>query len=306
MNVLIIGLGSIAKKHIAALQKIDSGVVIYALRNSKAAQEVEGVKSVFEIGEIDMQTIDFVIISNPTAKHYATIEEIHRYGTPLFIEKPLFSEISKSTEDLVAKVSQSKQITYVACNLRFLESLQRLKTELKGKRINEVNIYCGSYLPDWRPGIDFRTVYSANKDQGGGVHIDLIHESDYAYWIFGKPLKARSFFANKSSLEITAYDYANYLWEYDDFCVSVILNYYRKDSKRTVEVLTDEGTYKVDLLKNVIYHNNIDIFVSEKRMIDTYYDQMRFFINEILQKKQTFNTIEEANSVLSLCLENSN
>ena len=304
MKVLIIGLGSIALKHIKALQELYPSVVIYALRRKgEPFKEIRGVIEVFDIDEIAMETLSFILISNPTSVHYDTIQKVIRYKKPLFIEKPLFEALSKEANDLVTEVERQGILTYVACNLRFLESIVKIKELLVGKRVNEVNVYCGSYLPDWRPNVDFRKVYSANKEMGGGVHIDLIHELDYVYWLFGAPTRTQSFFSNKSSLNITAYDYANYLWEYDDFSVSVVLNYYRRDSKRTLEVLTEEGTFLVDLLKNIISYNDKLIFQSSQLSLQTYTAQMQFFVEEILNKQTKFNTIVEGYKVLELCLQ---
>ena len=304
MKVLIIGLGSIALKHIKALQELYPSVVIYALRRKgEPSKGIKGVIEIFDMDEIAVDTLSFILISNPTAVHYDTIQKVIRYKKPLFIEKPLFGALSKEANDVVMEVGRQGILTYVACNLRFLESIVKIKNLLIGKRVNEVNVYCGSYLPDWRPNVDFRKVYSANKEMGGGVHIDLIHELDYVYWLFGVPIHTQSFFSNKSSLNITAYDYANYLWEYDDFSVSVVLNYYRRESKRTLEVLTEEGTYLVDLLKNTISYNDKLVFQSSQLSLQTYTAQMQFFVEEILNKQTKFNTIVEANKILELCLQ---
>ena len=304
MKVLIIGLGSIALKHIKALQELYPSVVIYALRRKgEPSKGIKGVVEVFDIDEITMDTLSFILISNPTAVHYQTIKEVIAYKKPLFIEKPLFGALSKEAKELITEVEKQEIPTYVACNLRFLECIAKVKELIVGKRINEVNVYCGSYLPNWRPNVDFRKVYSANKEMGGGVHIDLIHELDYVYWLFGAPIYTQSFFSNKSSLNITAYDYANYLWEYDDFSVSVVLNYYRRDSKRTLEILTNEGTYLVDLLKNNISYNDELVFQSRQLSLETYTAQMQFFVEEILNKQTKFNTIVEGYKVLKLCLQ---
>lgn len=304
MKVLIIGLGSIAKKHIAAINQFDQSAEIYALRSSfDSKSDNEGIIDIYNLEDIQVSYFDFVLISNPTSEHFSTIQKLVHFKKPLFIEKPLFSEISEETQALVDEVKEKRITTYVACNLRFLECIKELKVLLQDEKINEVNVYCGSYLPDWRPGVDFRTVYSANKDMGGGVHIDLIHELDYVYWLFGNPDKTNSFFSNTSSLNISSYDYANYLWKYKTFSASIILNYFRKDSKRSIEVVTDRGTYVVDLLKNSIEFNNKCIFASQKKIADTYHSQMKFFIENILKGKEKFNTIEEANTILKLCMK---
>ncbi|MGX9984901.1 Gfo/Idh/MocA family protein [Soonwooa purpurea] len=303
MNILIVGLGSIAKKHIAAIRKLDEQAKLYALRNQNPSSQEEDIENVYNVEDIKSKNIEYIIISNPTFQHYKSIKELAQFNLPMFIEKPLFSEVSKDTDDLVEAIEQQDVLTYVACNLRFLDALSFVKKQLEGKWINEVNVYCGSYLPDWRPNVDFRTIYSANKDMGGGVHIDLIHELDYVYWIFGTPNDTQSYFSNKSSLNISAIDYANYLWHYDQFSASIILNYYRKDSKRTLEVVTEEGTYQVDILNNTVHLDNQLIFESKQRIIDTYENQIRFFTNNVMGNKEKFNTIAEANTILKLCMQ---
>lgn len=303
MNVLIIGLGSIAKKHISAIFSINPAAKIHAFRRKSGQKnDVFGVNDIYDLNDIDILEIDFILICNPTAEHFSTIKKVLSYGKPLFIEKPLFSEINEETENLVKEIEEKSILTYVACNLRFLESLKQLKNILKEERINEVNVYAGSYLPDWRPHVDFRAIYSANMEMGGGVHIDLIHELDYIYWLFGAPLEKKSHFSSNSSLNISAFDYANYLWSYTDFSASIILNYYRKESKRSIEIVTESGIYLVDLLKNTIDFDNICIFASQQKIADTYEDQMTFFVENILKRKEKFNTVSEANTILKLCI----
>lgn len=303
MRVLIVGLGSIAKKHIDALRRIEAGVKIFALRSSSSASVVKDIENVFDTNIIPNLELDFILISNPTGEHATTIRKVLPFNIPLFIEKPLFSGVTDEAEELVREVIEIGIPTYVACNLRFLDCLNEIKTTIDRKRINEVNVYCGSYLPDWRKGVDFRTVYSANKEMGGGVHIDLIHELDYTFWLFGEPKSTKSTFSNSSSLEISACDYSNYLWQYDRFSANIILNYYRRDSKRTLEIVTSEETFLIDLLKNTISKNDEVIFKSSQTVLDTYYKQLTYFIENILLKKKAFNTIEEAYNILKLCIK---
>ena len=301
MKVLIVGLGSIAQKHIAALKSVYNDPEIYALRSSQSANIVEGVQNVYEISEISSLNIDFVIISNPTSEHKTSIEKLLPFKLPMFIEKPLFSELGQ--EALIQQIYDAGIATYVACNLRFLECLTFAKEYVHAKRINEVNIYCGSYLPNWRPGVDFRKVYSANAEMGGGVHIDLIHEIDYAHWLFGQPLSVHSIKRNVSSLEITAVDYANFVLQYDQFTVGIVLNYYRKASKRTCEIVCEDGTLLVDLLGNTVAWNDEVIFKSDKNIISTYQDQIQFFDKQILTGKSNFNNVAEAYQILKACLQ---
>jgi predicted dehydrogenase len=299
MRVVIIGLGSIGEKHIFVLRKINPKIQLFAYKRC-FQEEKKDIKNFYSLSDLQKISPSFIIISNPTDIHYDTLNEIYKFNIPLFIEKPLFN-IKGDKEFALVKAIHSNNSTYIACNLRFHKGVLKMKELLQNKRVEEVNIYCGSYLPNWRPNKNFRNIYSSNKDQGGGVHIDLIHELDYLYWIFGEPLKRNHTFSNSSSLEISAYDYANYLWQYKQFNANVVLNYYRKDTKRTFEVLTSKGTFLLDLLKNKIWFNDEQIYFEEQNVLDLYEDQMRFFLNNALNRKNKFNTIKEGYKILELC-----
>lgn len=304
MNILIVGLGSIAKKHIVAIRKIKHTARIFALRSGNCVAAEEGVVNLYSTADLKAHHFDFAIISNPTSNHRSSIAHLVSLNIPLFIEKPLFHKVGEAEERLLEKINEAGIPTYVACNLRFLDCLQFIKSELNGKRINEVNIYCGSYLPDWRAGQNFRKIYSANKELGGGVHIDLIHELDYTYWLFGKPIQTKAVFTNSSSLDISAHDYANYVWKYENFTASIILNYYRRDTKRILEIVCDNGTYSINLLENSVSFGSEIIFSSEQKILNTYDAQMTYFISQITENKGSdFNTVFEAYKILKLCIE---
>lgn len=300
MRVGIIGVGSIARKHIAAIQALVPQAAIVALRHSPATSVEPGVENVFSVADLLAARPDFIIISNPTAQHYDTVTALAGNCVPLFIEKPLFSDLSRPLPPVGG-------LTYVACNLRFLDCLRWLKEQLAGRRINEANAYCGSYLPQWRPDIpDWRAVYSANREMGGGVHIDLIHEIDYLYWLFGHPGAVRKTFRNVSSLNITAWDYANYCLEYPTFAVGVVLNYYRRDYRRTLELVLEDTTWLADLTANTVTDTATGtlLFESSQRFADTYTAQMEDFLHRLgTGGKEPFNTISEAYDVLRICLE---
>lgn len=303
MKVLLVGLGSIARKHIDALRSIDPSVELFAWRSSDSSQHWEGITDLYDWEKVKEEGFNFAIISNPTSKHKESIRILSELYIPLFIEKPLFHRLD--IEELVNRVASCNVLTYVACNLRFLGALSYVKEYLREQqpRLNEVNIYCGSFLPDWRKGIDFRQNYSAIPDLGGGVHLDLIHEMDYVYWLFGYPQKIHSVFSNKSSLDIQSYDYANYCLEYSGFCVGIVLNYYRKDTKRTLELVCDKGTISIDLLKDSVAMNGEILYQSEQGVNDTYLAQMKYFMNCLQENRKSFNTISDAYRVLQICLE---
>ena len=306
MNILIVGLGSIARKHIEAIQFLNFNATIYALRSTNNVVNEEGIINVFSIDNLDI-IFDFAIISNPTHLHYKYIQILAEKNIPIFIEKPAVHSLDNSS-NLISLIESKKLITYVGCNLRFHPCVLFINEYIKTFpiRINEVNVYCGSYLPNWRPGKDFRKIYSANENMGGGVHLDLFHELDYTTWIFGHPIKSSSIKRSVSSLTINAVDYANYFLEYSNFSANIVLNYYRKKVKRTIEILLDDQIIIVDLVNNIVSDENDQILFqsSNFEMRNTYINQMEYFINCIKQNKKPMNSLKESIEVLKIVLDN--
>jgi predicted dehydrogenase len=304
MNVLIIGLGSIGKKHVIALKKLVPNVSVFALRSSKCEDVYLDVTNIYTI--LDIKTaIDFVIISNITSEHEKSILQVIDLNCPIFIEKPVLSSL-KNAENISKKLVSKNIHTYVACNLRFHPAIQFISNYLKTSnlKINEVNIYSGSFLPDWRKGKNFREAYSSIKKLGGGVHLDLIHEIDYCTWLFGFPEKVSSVKRSLSTLNIEAFDYANYILQYSKFTATITLNYYRRDKKRQIEIITEDTTILIDLEKNSIINLiTREILFSENfNILETYLDQMNYFVESIRSNKQPMNSFSNAVNVLKLAI----
>ena len=307
MKALFIGLGSIAQKHIKALRKIYGiDLSIYAWRHTQACEETEGITNIYSAEHALNTRPDFIIISNHTAAHIDTIEAVFDWGIPLFIEKPLSHNFFK-VETLQKKIAQQELTTYVACNLRFLGAINFIKEKLSQEKevVNEVNAYCGSYLPDWRPTQDFKKSYSANKEMGGGVHLDLIHEIDYLVHLFGFPLTSQGIITSKSTLDIDASDYAHYILGYNNFSATVTLNYFRKNPKRSLEIITEQFVYIVDLISNTVIEETTgeEIFRGNDTIINTYQSQLKYFINLITSSSDDhFNSFAEAARILKIAL----
>lgn len=306
MLILIVGLGSIGIKHIHAIYALDKNATIYGLRSSKGSKTIDGAINLYSERDIP-EGLDFAIVSNPTKLHFETIKKLIKLGIPLFIEKPPLNSIIRS-ESLLKLLDERKITTYVACNLRFHPCIEFIKGYLKTNHspINEVNVYCGSYLPDWRPGINFRESYSALRALGGGVHLDLYHEMDYSVWLFGMPSSNNGYCSSKSTLGIDSYDYANYLLNYEGFNLSIILNYYRRRPKRSIEIVFQDSTITVDLITNKIRTDlgAIIFEIKEYALINSYTDQMRYFIGCLKSGVKPMNDFNEGIEILKLCLKN--
>ncbi|NBJ92528.1 Gfo/Idh/MocA family protein [Parablautia muri] len=252
MKFLFIGLGSIARQHINNLKELCPNGCITVFRSGK------GKRLTRELGEIIDRTVyniyelepwyDAVFITNPTSMHYDSLCRYQDKSDHFFIEKPVFQT---GTED-IRRFLESEKTYYVACPLRYTNVIQYVKKNIDFSSIYSIRCISSSYLPDWRPGIDYRDTYSAHKRLGGGVSIDLIHEWDYLHYLVGKPRDMKCFIRRKSDLEIDSDDIAVYIAEYEDKIVELHLDYFGKETIRKIELFANEDTIIVDLIKQQI------------------------------------------------------
>jgi predicted dehydrogenase len=303
MKIFLIGLGSIAKKHITAIRKIEPNAIIYALRSSNNAENYDNVINVFS-WESALEA-DFILISNPTNLHGNTILKALEFKKPLFIEKPLLHHLLQ-VDEIIEKVNIDRIPTYIACVLRFHPVISYLKEFINNtkSKVDEVNVYCGSYLPNWRADSDYRQSYSANVEMGGGVHLDLIHEIDYLYWLFGKPIQVKSTLRDNSHLDISAIDYANYQLIYSDFVASVTLNYFRKQNKREIEIVSPDFILNGNLISYSIKEEiGNKIIIDEAAQMGTLYDkQMSYFLDGLKNNSYYENDVQTGIEVLKIVL----
>ena len=304
MNILIVGLGSIAKKHISALRAISNDFKIYALRSIGNNDDEVGIENIFNLKDVNV-VFDFAIISNPTNLHFEYILKLAKKGINLLIEKPAIHRLD-NYDELIKLINQEKIKTYVACNLRFHPCIIYLRNKIKKEilKINEVNVYCGSYLPDWRPDKDFRSTYSSIASMGGGVHLDLIPELDYTTWLFGMPNESKSFLKSVSSLNIDSVDYANYVLGYDTFTVNIILNYYRRKPKREIEIVFEDDILVCNLLNAEIRNSKNEIIYLDNsyNINKTYLSQAEYFINKLKNNDAYMNNLDESFEILKIAL----
>ena len=250
LNVCFVGVGSIARRHIKNLNSLcdekSVNVTIDAFRRTPEA--LNGVENVYCSESEVPGGYDVIFITNPTEFHLHTLKMFHDKGKHFFIEKPVVS-ISQIEE---AKTFQTRDssVYYVACPLRYNSVIQWIKKNVNPADVISVRSISSSYLPNWRPGKDYRDTYSAHKDMGGGVSIDLVHEWDYLTYLWGQPKSVKSMIGKISNLEIDSDDYAIYIAEYKDKIVELHLDYFGRKTLREIQIITKTDTIVGDIANN--------------------------------------------------------
>ena len=305
MKILFIGYGSIAIKHKISLEKKFKKVNFYALRHKIDYKNIDGVNSILKENLLN-EKFNAIIISSPSVFHCDQIFELINLNTPILVEKPLC--VNRTQWNKLYKLSRKKHpIIYVACNMRFNPMITYLKKylEVNKSRIYEVSAYAGSYLPEWRPNLDYRKSYSSIKKLGGGVEFDLVHETDMLYFLFGEPISSKIEKRKISNLNIDSNDWALIYLKYVDFSATINLNYYRKRAKRTIEIVREKDIIQLDFIKGTIVDlkNNKILFDAPKGSMKLSYDfQFDYFFDCIKNNKVPLNNLKEALKVCDLIL----
>jgi len=293
-------MGSIGKRHLKNLvkilkeRKLDFEIDVVK-RKKEVDEEVRFyIKSIYSIKDFIPTFYDIVFIVNDTSAHIETLNLMKNYSNNFFIEKPLSINISKINIDDY----KGKKI-YIACPMRYSNVIEYLKKEIDFSKVYSIRALCSSYLPDWRPTIDYRNNYSAKKELGGGVTLDLIHEWDYLTYLLGFPEKIFNLRKKVSHLEISSDDVSVYIAEYKDKLVELHLDYFGRVPTRKIELFLKEGTVIGDFIKNtVILENNKEVDLSDD--VDDYIKEMNNFLDIIFKGKVNFNNLEYAYKVLKL------
>ena len=297
-TVLIVGLGSIGRRHASIINELFPEINIVALRHTRCKKNDLDKLGLYDCVTSIEEAIAFnpqaAIIASPANMHIKVAKRLAESGINLLIEKPI-SDSVKGIKELIESCRQNNCILMTAYNLRFLPSLIEFKKQLESSKIG--NIYSirsevGQYLPNWRPKFDYRDSVSANKNLGGGVLFELSHDIDYLFWIFGPIKWVKSHISKQSNLDIDVEDTANIVLGFSEnhdreLTASLNMDFIRHDNTRKCYAIGEQGTLLWDGVSqevkffaksgrewNTIFSSNVDGNF-------TYFEEIQAFFSSI-------------------------
>lgn len=246
-KVLVVGYGSIGQRHCEVLESMDCDVFKVSRRQQTDKSFYPSIEAALEHNEFS-----HIVIASETTNHLSSLQILDslNYKNKVLVEKPIFNSI----QDLPSLKNTNN--IFVGYNMRFNPLLNRLRETLKEQQVISVSAYVGQYLPDWRPGTDYRKSYSASSKAGGGVLRDLSHELDYLLWLFGPIQHVKAMGGKLSKLEIESEDIISCLAKFDHCSIAnITLNYLDRDVSRFLIVNTQQDTLKIDFIEKSFKHN---------------------------------------------------
>ena len=238
LKIIFFGLGSIGSRHLKLIKK-NYNLKISAYRSDKSSIPFDGIHNYYNIEEALNKHYDVAFITNPTHLHVKTsLLCIKASIKNLFIEKPISHNLDK-VEKLKNELERNNCSAYIAYNMRFNPIIKKLKDYVNNESNNPffAETRCCSFLPMWRPKKDYRKIYSAKAEEGGGVLLDLSHEFDYNEYLFGKILKIDGIYSKMSSLDINTEDFCNVNIRFKEGIKGLIyLDYFSRIKERWIKI----------------------------------------------------------------------
>jgi predicted dehydrogenase len=313
MKALVVGGGSIGSRHLRNLKEL--GVAQLGLvepdsaRREAVAAQVP-VRAFSSLAEGFDWSPDFVVVATPTDVHAEQTLDAVRSGFAVFVEKPL-SHTAANISLITELVERKKLISLVGCNLRFHPGPAKVKQLLEEKQLGKIlfaRIHVGSYLPDWRPGTDYRNNYAARAATGGGCILDCIHEIDLARWYMGEVQSVFCCAAHLSSLEIETEDVAILVCRHEQGALSEIhLDYVQRTYERGCQIVGEEGSIFWDFGgKSVRWYDAATAawttFPQPERweLNEMYVDEMKHFLQCLREQRPTALPIPDAVALMGV------
>ena len=312
MKALVVGYGSIGKRHVNNLLRMPNMKVIVCTNRTDVDHKNNRIKFFKSLDESIDEKPDFGVITNVTNLHVSIAMKLAQNNIDLFIEKPL-SDSTKGISKLMHLIKKKRLVTMMGCNLRFNPGIEKVKEILSKNevgRVISVKSECGSYLPDWHPYEDYRIGYAARRDMGGGVVLTVIHEIDYLYWMFGDVLDVFSISDKFSDLEVSAEDLSTSIIRFKNNVIAELhLDYFQRPIARNCKIIGTKGTIEWNEQTN-----NVRVYHAKKKKWEEkikiknydnneeYVKEMNHFIKSVRQRRNTINDIIQGFETLQIAL----
>lgn len=308
----VIGMGSIAHRHIQNLRYLHPEAEIMAVSSSgKNVELPNGASTIASLNQALEHPLHYCIVASPAAFHTSIALAFLRAGVPVLVEKPLASDSVDGAKFCASSQFHQAPIARVGYCLRFLSTAAIVRQMLRSGSLGELyNVYSfvGQYLPLWRPNSDYRSSVSASKALGGGALLELSHELDLLNWFIDDLNVVYSCLREQMELNLEVEECADLILEAPTRClVSLHMDFIQKSPVRRMEFFGEKGVIRWNLMSNKIKIsiNGISpkiIHGTERENGEMYIQMLRAFEAEIEGRPHplvaNLATVKEAQVVL--------
>lgn len=313
MNILILGLGSIGRRHARCFRTLGvdriTGFDPDPERRAQFAREIQG--ETFALHNEALATKpDLAVVASPNIYHLPQARMLVAAGIPMLIEKPLGTDLELAAQ-LADAIRAGGLYTHVGSNWKFHPAFQTMKAWIEQGRIGiptGLQVLAGQWLPDWHPYEDYRRMYAARTDLGGGAIFDT-HELIYMQWLLGPICQFGGLKAQSGVLAIQTEDVAVAALRFESGALGCLLtDYIQRFPTRRYHISGSEGTIEWDNAEGkVVLHlpgrraaEGVDVHVTDNNAM--YLAQAARVLEDLRWQREPVTSVAEMLRVLDLQL----
>lgn len=268
MIVSVLGLGSIGLRHANNLLALGHDVIGY---DPDAGRRELLTGAGGEIAESRDEALDqgcAAVIATPSGLHIDDLDAAIQAGCHVLVEKP----VAHSADLLEPLLQRSRNlVVFVGQSLRVHPCVIAARAAIEDGRIGDVLWYrsiVSSYLPNWRPGQDYRTGYAADP-RTGGVMFDCIHEFDLAAFLLGPFRTVAATARSTGRLEIESEDSADAALQHEQGTMTHLhMDYVTRVPQRKTEIGGTDGAIVIDIPMRAYTLTKSNGFIADAKCFD--------------------------------------
>lgn len=258
-RVLVVGVGSIGRRHFGNLSRLSSLGGLAAAANAtsdKLPASASGYRLYTSLVEAIVEFRPTIgVVANASPGHVSAARALAEIGAHIFVEKPVSDQVD-GVEALIATCRSRSLTTMVGYVLRFSPAVVKTRALLQQGAIGRplfLTADVGQFLPDWRPGSDYRLGVSARRELGGGALLELSHEIDYVRWMLGLPECVSAVMSRSGLIDVDVEDSVDALLSYPQGARARIhLDFLERGKSRRCRIVGSEGTIETDLVAGTV------------------------------------------------------
>lgn len=288
LKVLIIGCGSIGKRHIGNLKQLGvEGLVICdkdegILETTSRRFNISQLYLDYKEAVLENKNLDAALVCTPPNLHIPIGLFLAKMKINIFMEKPLSCNL-QGVNKLIKIINKNKLISMMGMCYRFHPGLNLIKKLIEKKELGKIysaSCFGGHYLPDWHPHEDYRQVSYAKRAEGGGVLLVSIHGYDYIRWLFGEVREVFSYVEKVSNLKLDVEDIAIALLKtHKGILVSSYSDFLQRHKEHKIDIVCEKGNIHWDY--NLGGLKVFDGITKRWRMIKYRFSTNDMYVNEI-------------------------
>ncbi len=254
MKFLIIGYGSVGKRHVKNLIELGIDCLVVDPDSGRRKEAtVESLKSYESLDQLGtLENFDAVVICSPPVFHISQTTWALSKGKKVFLEKPIGLN-QKECQRLLSYNHKDIFVGYTyRWNPQFIELKNCIEKELFGAPYH-ANFSIGMHLEDWHPLENYRNFFMSSSALGGGAILDESHFLELILELFGLPTEISCIQSKISPLDIDSDDYVFSHFTYKNLRIDIKLDLFRRPHESLIQIQGEFGSIECDFIQK----NNI-------------------------------------------------